>query len=138
MKKVTTLMILIAVIVTACNSSSEKQSDDGKVESGETTNSKQAQEKPFSMSKEDIAQGKILIGESDCLTCHSEQQKLVGPAYIDVAKKYEATSANVDYLSDKILKGGSGVWGEIPMAPHPGLRKEDTKKMAKYILSLRE
>jgi len=81
--------------------------------------------------------GKELIGKSDCLACHKIDQKLVGPAYQDVAKKYEANSKNINYLANKIIKGGAGAWGDIPMSPHPTLSQGDAKEMAQYILSLR-
>lgn len=81
--------------------------------------------------------GKALIAGSDCLTCHKEDAKLIGPAYKDVAKKYESNDKNIKMLADKILKGGQGVWGEIPMAGHPNLSHEDAEAMVKYILSLK-
>ncbi|WP_347156896.1 c-type cytochrome [Pontibacter chitinilyticus] len=84
----------------------------------------------------DNAEGKKLIAQSDCLSCHREQEKLVGPAYADVAKKYEATDKNISYLVQKIQKGGAGVWGQIPMTPHPDLSDANAKAMVQYILSL--
>jgi cytochrome c len=81
--------------------------------------------------------GKALIAGSDCLTCHKEDAKLIGPAYKEVAKKYESNDKNVKMLAEKILKGGQGVWGEIPMAGHPNLSAEDAEAMVKYILSLK-
>ncbi len=81
--------------------------------------------------------GKGLIAKSDCLACHKIDQKLVGPAYQDVAKKYEANAKNINYLANKIIKGGAGAWGDIPMSPHPTLPQSDAKEMAQYILSLR-
>lgn len=81
--------------------------------------------------------GAQLISSSDCLTCHKVDQKIVGPSYKEVAQKYEANEANVSYLAGKIIKGGSGVWGEIPMTPHPTLSEDDAKEMANYILSLK-
>lgn len=83
-----------------------------------------------------IAQGQALADASDCKTCHHATNKLVGPAHTEVAKKYEFTKANVSYLADKIINGGSGVWGEIPMSPHVGMSKGDAEKMAMYVLSL--
>ena len=83
------------------------------------------------------ATGEKLISGSDCLTCHKVDTKLVGPAYIDVANKYSPTEANIQMLVDKIIKGGSGVWGEIPMAPHPTISNADATEMVKYILSLK-
>lgn len=85
---------------------------------------------------DNFEEGKKLVASSDCLACHAIDKKLVGPAYIDVAKKYEATDKNIDYLANKIIAGGAGVWGQIPMTPHPDLSKEDASAMARYVLSL--
>ncbi len=79
--------------------------------------------------------GKKLIEASDCRTCHKDSVKLIGPAFIDVAKKY--TAANTDSLVHKVINGGMGVWGQIPMAPHQTLAKEDVEAMVKYILSFK-
>lgn len=75
--------------------------------------------------------------ENLCLTCHKIDEKLTGPAYRDVANKYENTPENVKMLTEKVLKGGSGVWGDIAMVPAPGLNPADAEKMVKYILLLR-
>ena len=82
--------------------------------------------------------GAKLISKSDCLTCHSTERKIVGPSYKEVAQKYEFNDKNIDYLAGKIIKGGAGVWGEVPMQPHPDISKEDAKEMARYVLSLRK
>jgi len=82
--------------------------------------------------------GKALIEASDCRTCHKDDTKLIGPSYVDVAKKYESTDANIKLLADKILKGGQGVWGEIPMAGHPTMSQEDAEAMVKYILTMKK
>jgi cytochrome c len=82
--------------------------------------------------------GAKLIAGSDCLACHQEQKKLVGPAYEEVAEKYAFNDKNVDYLAGKIIEGGSGVWGQVPMTPHPNIPKEDAQEMARYILSLKK
>ncbi len=84
----------------------------------------------------EIKRGEALIAKSDCLACHKTQEKLLGPSYKEVAEKYPNTKANIDKLADKIKKGGSGVWGAIPMSPHPTLSDEDAAAMVKYILSL--
>lgn len=86
--------------------------------------------------KKDIESGKLLISKSDCFACHKPEGKLVGPSYADIAKKYTATDANVAMLAGKVIKGGTGVWGQIPMAAHPKVTQVDAKKMVKYILSL--
>lgn len=82
--------------------------------------------------------GKELIAKSDCLSCHRENEKLVGPAYTEVAEKYENNDKNLDYLAEKIISGGQGVWGQVPMTPHPALSKDDAREMAKYILSVKK
>ncbi|HEY1024902.1 MAG TPA: c-type cytochrome [Sphingobacteriaceae bacterium] len=82
--------------------------------------------------------GEQLIAQSDCLTCHKVDEKLIGPSYVEVAQKYENNDKNIDYLADKIIKGGSGVWGQVPMTPHPTLSSDDAKAMARYVLSLRK
>nr|WP_315030167.1 c-type cytochrome [uncultured Chryseobacterium sp.] len=77
-----------------------------------------------------------LIEGADCLACHKIDAKLIGPSYQDVAAKY--TRADIDQLAQKIIEGGKGNWGDIPMTPHEGLSKENAKQMVKYILSLKK
>jgi cytochrome c len=78
-----------------------------------------------------------LIAANDCLTCHKVNEKSIGPAYVEVAKKYTADEATIDTLVSKIIKGGSGVWGQVPMTPHPQLPVDDAKTIVKYILTLK-
>ncbi len=85
----------------------------------------------------DTKQGEVLISKSDCFACHKIEEKLLGPSYKDVANKYANTKANVDYLINKIKVGGSGVWGAVPMSPHPALSDDDARAMVNYILSLK-
>ena len=80
--------------------------------------------------------GKRLIELSDCKSCHSIDKKSIGPNYKDVAKKYKGAFMIEGKLSDKIIKGGGGVWGEQPMAAHPQVTKAEATEMVKYILSL--
>lgn len=79
--------------------------------------------------------GAQLIVQSDCRNCHKEQEKLIGPAFADIAKKY--TINNIDSLANKIIKGGAGSWGDIPMTPHPSLQKNDAKEMVAFILKIK-
>lgn len=81
-------------------------------------------------------EGLALIEGADCLTCHKTDARVVGPSYQEVADKY--TEADIDYLADKIIEGGKGVWGEIPMTPHTGMSKDNAKKMVEYILTLKK
>jgi cytochrome c len=75
---------------------------------------------------------------SDCTSCHMVERKIVGPSYAEVAAKYESTEENVTMLATKVIQGGVGVWGEVPMAAHPGLSEEDAKDMVRYILLLKK
>ncbi len=83
-----------------------------------------------------VALGKVLVDGADCKTCHHPTNKIVGPAHKDVAVKYDFTEANVKMLAGKIITGGSGVWGEIPMNAHADLSQADAENMARYVLSL--
>jgi len=80
--------------------------------------------------------GKLLIAESDCKSCHLIDERSAGPAYREVAKRYAKEVRAIEVLSDKILKGGSGVWGEVAMAAHPQVSKAQAAQMVEYILSL--
>ena len=84
------------------------------------------------------APGAQLIASSDCSTCHKEQEKLVGPAFADIAKKYTSSDAVIDTLASKIINGGSGNWGTVPMSAHASISKDDARTMVKYILSLKK
>ena len=81
--------------------------------------------------------GAQLIASADCASCHREREKLLGPAYHDVAAKYPDTPANVAMLAGHIIKGGAGHWGDIAMTPHPALSESDAKEMVRYILTLK-
>jgi cytochrome c len=86
--------------------------------------------------QDQIAEGEALVKASDCKTCHHPTNKIIGPPHTEVAQKYEFTAANVSMLAEKIIKGGQGVWGQIPMTPHPDITVSDAEKMARYVLSL--
>jgi cytochrome c len=76
-----------------------------------------------------------LAKKSNCLACHMIDKKLVGPAYQDVAKKYAGDKAAEAKLFDKVKKGGTGVWGTIPMPPNSTVKDEDIKTLIKWILA---
>jgi len=80
--------------------------------------------------------GKNLMLTLDCKTCHKENEKSVGPSYVDIARRYKNDPNAVSYLTDKIIKGGGGVWGEVPMAAHPDLKPSDARQIVAYIRSL--
>jgi cytochrome c len=80
--------------------------------------------------------GKLLIAESDCKSCHLPNTKSAGPSYLDIAKRYAKDTRAVEVLSSKIINGGSGNWGNTPMAAHPQISKVDASTMVEYILTL--
>ncbi|MBV8325394.1 c-type cytochrome [Chryseobacterium sp.] len=77
--------------------------------------------------------GAQIIETLDCSGCHSANERMIGPSYQEIAGKY--SDKDVEMLASKIIEGGSGVWGGVPMAAHPQVSKEDAKKMVEYILS---
>lgn len=76
-----------------------------------------------------------LAKSKNCMACHAADKKLVGPSYKDVAKKYAGDAKALDMLATKISKGGSGVWGAIPMPANPQVSEADAKKLSAWILS---
>lgn len=78
-----------------------------------------------------------LAKANNCMACHAVDKKLVGPAYKDVAKKYAGQADAADKLAAKIIKGGSGVWGAIPMPANPKVSEADSKKLAAWVLGMK-
>ena len=132
---------LLSLTITSCSEKKEQVA-----EQQPTTESNTMMEEPKPAASADTAsttaaakpedEGKALVEGADCLSCHKVDSKLVGPSYQDVAAKY--TDADIDHLAQKVIDGGKGVWGDIPMTPHAGLSKENAQKMVKYILSLKK
>lgn len=77
--------------------------------------------------------GDQIMETLDCSGCHSVNERMIGPSYKEIAGKY--SEKDTELLASKIIEGGSGVWGSVPMAAHPQVSKEDAKKMVEYILS---
>ena len=81
---------------------------------------------------------KALLQKSGCTACHSDDKKLVGPAYKDVAAKYKGDAAAAGKLAEKVKKGGSGVWGPVPMPPNANVKDDDIKTMVAYVRTLKK
>ena len=75
-----------------------------------------------------------LAKKHNCLACHQIDKKSVGPAYKEIAKKYKGQADAVAKLSEKVKKGGSGVWGPVPMAPNPAVPDADIKTLVEWVL----
>lgn len=83
-----------------------------------------------------VAAGKSIMEAADCKSCHKLDEKSIGPAFKEVAMKYKADAKAVDYLAGKIIRGGSGVWGETAMSAHPNIALGDARMVAEWVLSL--
>ncbi len=70
-----------------------------------------------------------------CMACHAVDKKVVGPSYKDIAKKYAGQKDAADKLADKTIKGGSGVWGPVPMPANPQISADEAKKLAAWVLA---
>ena len=82
--------------------------------------------------------GEALVKKNGCMACHALTTKMVGPSYKDIAVKYKDDGKAVDTLSAKVLNGGAGVWGQMPMPPHKGrVTDEQAKAMVNYVLSIK-
>ena len=83
----------------------------------------------------DAEKAKALAQSKNCLACHAVDKKLVGPAYTEVAKKYKGNKDAEALLIKKVINGGGGVWGTIPMPPNP-VKEDEAKTLVSWILSM--
>jgi cytochrome c551/c552 len=88
------------------------------------------------MSGESGGDQTALATSKGCLACHSVDNKIVGPAYKDIAAKYKGDASALDTLVAKVKAGGKGNWGEVPMPPNPAVSDEDLKTLVTWVLSL--
>lgn len=148
MKKISLITLVTAGVLglAACGGGSNSASTDTTSTSNQSATAAQsnaAQDTPASRTGTEGAasapqsKGEGLMATSDCSTCHKPDIKIVGPAFKDIATKYDKSDATIAKLADKIIKGGSGNWGEVAMPPHAGLSEDDAKEMVKYILSVK-
>jgi cytochrome c len=76
-----------------------------------------------------------LAQKKNCMACHAVDKKLIGPSYKDVAAKYGGQKDAADMLAQKILKGGAGVWGAVPMPANPQVSEAEAKQLATWVLT---
>jgi cytochrome c len=131
MKKIIISTFVIAVSLIACNSGESKE-EKKEVATEEKKEAADPSDNP------DYQAGLAIVAKSDCLTCHKVDEKITGPTYRDVANKYAGMPDTIiTHLAHKIINGGTGVWGEVPMVPHPALSQADAEAAVKYILLLK-
>jgi len=128
MKKLFLLPVLFLVM--ACGGGNSSKTEEPKKEEAKSDD----------VSKNpDYQKGLELVSKNDCFTCHQIDDKLNGPPYREVANKYAGMPDTiVTHLAHKVISGGSGVWGEIMMTPHPALSEADAEAIVKYILLLKK
>ena len=76
-----------------------------------------------------------LATAKNCMACHAVDKKLVGPSYKDIATKYAGQADAVDKLAGKVVKGGSGAWGPVPMPANAQINDADAKKLVAWIMA---
>ncbi len=122
MKQIRSLIVVSSVLLISCGGTSESP-----VQATSDITQHPAYKKGFA-----------LVKESDCLTCHQVDAKAIGPSYREIAQKYEGIDNDqISSVAQKIISGGSGVWGQVPMTPHPDLSQVDAEAMLQYILLLK-
>ncbi len=85
---------------------------------------------PVALASPELAKSK------NCVACHSVERKMIGPSYKSVAERYANDASAAGTLSGKVVAGGGGNWGQMPMPPQPGVSKEEAETLVKWILSL--
>ncbi|WP_128544583.1 PQQ-dependent sugar dehydrogenase [Larkinella soli] len=83
-------------------------------------------------------QGEKLFKGSDCKACHAVETASIGPSLKAISNRYKGKTGAVDQLAQKVIKGGSGVWGTYQMSAHPDLPVQEAQEMVRYILSMSE
>lgn len=78
-----------------------------------------------------------LAQKKNCMACHAVDKKVVGPAYKEVAAKYAGQKDAVEKLTQKVMKGGVGVWGQIPMPANPQVSEAEAKQLVTWVLGLK-
>jgi len=78
-----------------------------------------------------------LAQKKNCMACHAIDKKLVGPSYKDVAAKYAGQKDAVDKLAVKVVKGGAGVWGAVPMPANPQVTEAEAKQLVQWIMTIK-
>jgi cytochrome c len=132
MKKLLVILSFSCVVISCGSNDSNPAKED------RTEEAKEVAKEPDAKGPE-YQKGLELVAKSDCFTCHKVKETATGPAYEAVAAKYApATDEVIEKLANKVIAGGAGAWGTVPMLPHPQLSKDDAKAMVKYIMALKK
>ena len=139
MRKVIMAAAVLAMLTACGGGETTKDSTGTETKPAGTTTEPAATESADITSNPDYKKGLELIAQSDCFTCHKVDEAYTGPTYRDVANKYaDKAPGIIPELAGKIINGGSGVWGQVPMIPHASISQADAEAMVKYILLLKK
>jgi cytochrome c len=128
MKKFIMVSAVLALLMSCGGGDSNKSKEEKKDETADITKNP------------DYQKGLDVLAKSNCGTCHKVDERVPGqgPSFREVANKYGSyPDTIVTHLAKKVIKGGSGVWGEVPMIPHPELSEEEAGAIVKYVLLLK-
>lgn len=121
MKKTLLILSCFTLAIASCGNPEKKEETLSAATTADTTTTVSAQ------APAEMLPGEKLVATADCVGCHNRTQKVVGPAYVDIAAKYPSNEENINKLAGVVIAGSTGTWGELPMTPHPNLSKEDAK-----------
>jgi cytochrome c len=77
--------------------------------------------------------------QNDCKTCHAPDKPVTGPSFVMIAARYDSTKpGTVEHLAQKVISGGKGSWGDVPMTPHAALSEKDAETLVRYVLSYKQ
>ncbi len=120
--------LLSAILILSCEKKEEKPGEVQQKAPAEVTEEAKT---------EKMGGAYALADKKGCFACHDVDRKKVGPAYIEVAKRYAGKENALEQLVESITKGSMGKWGSIPMTPQP-VTQEEARELAQWILSLKE
>jgi len=136
--KHTTLLILGCLGLTLASCGGGEKTEETIKTKSTTTTTESSTTTPAAEPSGEKLPGEKMIAMQDCVGCHNKDQKVIGPAYVDIAAKYPSNDENISHLADVVIAGSKGTWGDLPMTPHPNLSKDDAKLMVTWILSLKK
>ncbi len=131
MLRLTLIILCLSIILTSCGSNTTPA---GNVKTIANPSDSIVKSDTISVATSSERAADLIVG-NDCRNCHREREKLIGPAFSEIARKYNLS--DVDSLAAKVIRGGSGHWGQTAMAPHPALSLDDAKEIVKFILRFR-
>lgn len=121
-------LFFLIIIFVSCNNQNTPPNENSRTDSIINSGGQSAEKQ--------YEKGAMLLTKNDCFTCHSIDKKIVGPSYADIAARYHNDQKYADYLSQSVVKGSKGIYGDEVMTPHDNVPYDDIREMLKYILSI--